>query len=103
MVTTFDLNDYVYDALPIGASAFVLEHSPPAELARAVRVLAAGRAILDLSVTRRLVEAFVKARPAPPRVAPALLTPRELDVLVKVARGCPTATSHPGSWSASRP
>lgn len=86
MLTTFDLDDYVYAALRAGASGFLLKHSTPDELASAVRVVAAGDALLAPSVTRRLVEDFTRAQPAT-TIAPDKLTPRETDVLRLVARG----------------
>ncbi|WP_433159569.1 response regulator [Kribbella sp. CA-247076] len=86
MLTTFDLDDYVYAALRAGASGFLLKHSTPDELASAVRVVAAGDALLAPSVTRRLVEDFARVQPVVP-IAPARLTPRETDVLRQVARG----------------
>jgi len=86
MLTTFDLDEYVYDALRAGASGFLLKHSSPDELAAAVRVVAAGDALLAPSITRRLVEDFVRVRPVLP-VTAAELTPRETDVLRLVARG----------------
>jgi DNA-binding NarL/FixJ family response regulator len=86
MLTTFDLDDCVYAALRAGASGFLLKHSTPDELAAAVRVVAAGDALLAPSVTRRLVEDFARAQPLVP-ITPARLTPRETDVLRLVARG----------------
>ncbi|MFG1819428.1 response regulator [Kribbella sp. NPDC049174] len=86
MLTTFDLDDYVYSALRAGASGFLLKHSTPDELAAAVRVVAAGDALLAPSVTRRLVEDFARVQPVVP-ITPVRLTPRETDVLRKVARG----------------
>ncbi|WP_405060248.1 response regulator transcription factor [Kribbella sp. NBC_01505] len=86
MLTTFDLDDYVYAALRAGASGFLLKHSTPDELAGAVRVVAAGDALLAPSVTRRLVEDFTRAQPVA-TTAPDKLTPRETDVLRLVARG----------------
>jgi DNA-binding NarL/FixJ family response regulator len=86
MLTTFDLDDYVYAALRAGASGFLLKHSTPDELAAAVRVVAAGDALLAPSVTRRLVEDFARAQPVVP-ITPVHLTPRETDVLRLVARG----------------
>jgi DNA-binding NarL/FixJ family response regulator len=86
MLTTFDLDDYVYAALRAGASGFLLKHSTPDELANAVRVVAAGDALLAPSVTRRLVEDFARVQPVVP-IAPVHLTPRETDVLRQVARG----------------
>ncbi|TCN33451.1 DNA-binding NarL/FixJ family response regulator [Kribbella orskensis] len=86
MLTTFDLDEYVYDALRAGASGFLLKHSSPDELAAAVRVVAAGDALLAPSITRRLVEDFARLQPVLPTTA-ADLTPRETDVLRLVARG----------------
>ena len=89
ILTTFDLDDYVYEALRAGASGFLLKEAPRADLIAAVRVAAAGDALLAPSVTRRLIEAFV-ARPAQTLPSPsrlASLTPRERDILLQVARG----------------
>ncbi|WP_441246247.1 response regulator [Kitasatospora sp. McL0602] len=90
MLTTFDIDDYVYEALRAGASGFLLKDAPPADLIAAVRVVAAGEALLAPSVTRRLIEDFARTRPAPRR-DPALrlngLTPRETEVLELIARG----------------
>jgi len=90
MLTTFDVDDYVYEALRAGASGFLLKDAPPADLIAAVRVVAAGEALLAPSVTRRLIEDFARSRPAPRR-DPALklngLTPRETEVLELIARG----------------
>jgi DNA-binding NarL/FixJ family response regulator len=89
VVTTFDVDKYVYEALRAGASGFMLKNAPPEELVRAVRVVAAGDALLAPQVTRRLIEAF--AQQATLRLAepPALqeLTAREREVLGLVARG----------------
>jgi DNA-binding NarL/FixJ family response regulator len=89
ILTTFDLDDYVYEALRAGASGFLLKEAPRADLIAAIRVAAAGDALLAPSVTRRLIEAFV-ARPAETLPSPsrlAQLTPRERDILLRVARG----------------
>jgi DNA-binding NarL/FixJ family response regulator len=89
MLTTFDLDDYVFEALRAGASGFLLKDAPAAELVNAVRVVAAGDGLLAPSVTRRLIEQFA-ARPRVNRAQPARLnglTPRETDVLRLIARG----------------
>jgi DNA-binding NarL/FixJ family response regulator len=89
ILTTYELDEYVFDALAAGASAFLLKHAPPEELVHAIRVVAAGDALLAPSVTRRLIEEFGR-RPAPPSRAPAgleTLTVRELEVLRLLARG----------------
>ena len=88
MLTTFDLNEYVYDALRAGASGFLLKDVLPEQLIAAVRVVAAGDALIAPTITKRLIEQF--ARTAPPRTPPARLqdlTPRELEILTLVARG----------------
>ncbi|GAA2227412.1 MULTISPECIES: response regulator transcription factor [Kitasatospora] len=90
MLTTFDVDDYVYEALRAGASGFLLKDAPPADLISAVRVVAAGEALLAPSVTRRLIEDFARTRPAPrrdPRLRLGGLTPRETEVLELIARG----------------
>ena len=89
MLTTFDIDDYVYAALAAGASGFLLKDAPPADLIAAVRIVAAGDALLAPSVTRRLIEGFVRSRPPVLRDATRLngLTPRETEVLGLVARG----------------
>jgi DNA-binding NarL/FixJ family response regulator len=91
VLTTFDLDDYVYDALRAGASGFLLKHATAAELLHAVRVVAAGDALLAPAVTRRLIADFVAARAVPgipPRpVRLDALTAREAEVLGHVARG----------------
>ena len=89
ILTTFDLDDYVYAALRAGASGFLLKDAPAADLINAVRVVAAGEALLAPSVTRRLIAEFA-SRPLPDRPRPAALnalTPRETDVLRLIARG----------------
>jgi DNA-binding NarL/FixJ family response regulator len=89
MLTTFDLDDYVYEALRAGACGFLLKDAPRHDLIAAVRAAAAGNALLAPTVTRRLIEAFARR---PPAVAPspsrlASLTARERDILLQVARG----------------
>jgi DNA-binding NarL/FixJ family response regulator len=89
ILTTFDLDDYVYEALRAGASGFLLKDAPAAELVHAVRVVASGEALLAPSVTRRLIAEFA-ARPHTDRPRPTALnalTPREIDVLRLIARG----------------
>lgn len=96
VLTTFDLDEYVYEALKAGASGFLLKDAPAAELTRAVRVVAAGEALVAPSVTKRLIADFVN-RPqpgsAPPRMLERLseLTPREREVLALIARGLSNA------------
>lgn len=88
MLTTFDIDEYVYEAMRAGASGFLLKDSPPAELAAGVRIVARGDALLDPAVTRRVIEHFVRAGEAMPApVALDALTPREREVLVLVAHG----------------
>ncbi|MBJ7521613.1 MAG: response regulator transcription factor [Solirubrobacteraceae bacterium] len=87
VVTTFDLDEYVFGALQAGASGFLLKDVPASELVAAVRVVAAGDGLLAPAVTRRVIEAFAsRPTPSPP---PGIdeLTPRELEVLGLVARG----------------
>jgi DNA-binding NarL/FixJ family response regulator len=89
MLTTFDLDEYVYEALRAGASGFLLKDSPRGDLIAAVRAAAAGNAMLAPTVTRRLIETFTRrppqTSPAPSRLAS--LTAREREVLVLLARG----------------
>jgi len=93
MLTTFDLDEYVYQALRSGASGFLLKDTPPADLLAAIRVVAAGDALLAPGITRRLIAEFAR-RPDPARVATAALqglTDRERVVLGLVARGLSNA------------
>ena len=90
ILTTFDLDEYVYDALAAGASGFLLKDAEPDDIAEAVRVVARGDALIQPSVMRRLVETFAASRPyARPALAGGLsaLTDREREILVLVARG----------------
>ena len=89
ILTTFDLDEYVYQALRVGASGFLLKDTPPADLLAAIRVVATGDALLAPGITRRLIAEFAR-RPDPTRVAPAVLqalTDREREVLALVAQG----------------
>jgi DNA-binding NarL/FixJ family response regulator len=88
MLTTFDIDDYVYAALRAGASGFLLKDATPEELVAAVRVVAAGESLLAPAVTSRLIAHFAR-QPALASTPPKLdvLTPREREVLVRVARG----------------
>jgi DNA-binding NarL/FixJ family response regulator len=93
MLTTYDLDEYIFEALKAGASGFLLKDSPAEELVAAIHVVAAGEALLAPSVTRRLIEAFVSV----PRVSPQArrqldgLTARETEVLHLLARGLSNA------------
>jgi DNA-binding NarL/FixJ family response regulator len=93
MLTTFDLNEYVYDALRAGASGFLLKDTPPEDLAAGIRVVARGDALLAPSITRRLIHEFARAAPATPAPPPGLdeLTERELEVFKLIARGLSNA------------
>jgi DNA-binding NarL/FixJ family response regulator len=94
VLTTFDLDEYVYEALGAGASGFLLKDAPAADLVNAVRVVARGDALLAPSVTRRLVEDVARRRRAhvpANHEAVAMLTPREVDVLRLLARGLSNA------------
>ena len=90
VLTTFDLDEYVFEALRAGASGFLLKDAPAEELAAAIRVVAAGESLLAPGVTRRVIDAFVR-RAAPATRSPdprvSQLTPREAEVLGLLARG----------------
>jgi DNA-binding NarL/FixJ family response regulator len=93
ILTTFDLDEYVFDALRAGASGFALKSRPLEELLNAIRTVAVGEALLAPSVTRRLIAHFAHRAPAPSRTPPGLaeLTEREREVLALVARGLSNA------------
>jgi DNA-binding NarL/FixJ family response regulator len=89
MLTTFDLDEYVYDALRAGASGFLLKDVPADQLVEGIRLVASGEALLAPSATRRLIGEFARTSPARREPPPALaqLTPRELEVFRLIARG----------------
>ena len=92
MLTTFDEDESVYQALRLGTSGFLLKAAPPEQLLEAIRAVRAGRALIDPAVTMRVIEAFSRqpaTRPPPPALAE--LTPRELEVLRQCARGLSNA------------
>jgi DNA-binding NarL/FixJ family response regulator len=93
VLTTFDINEYVYDALRAGASGFLLKDVPPEQLVAGVHVVARGEALLAPTITRRLIEEFARNTPAPTEPAPSLdeLTARELEVFKLLARGLSNA------------
>ncbi len=91
ILTTFDLDEYVYEALRAGASGFVLKDDPPEQLLAAIRIVAGGEALLSPAVTRRVISQFTRIpRPTPPPQL-AELTERELDVFRLLARGLSNA------------
>ncbi|MBC6463190.1 response regulator [Actinomadura sp. HBU206391] len=93
VLTTFDLDEYVYEALGAGASGFLLKDASAADLISGVRIVAAGDALLAPSITRRLISDFARRRrhERPSPNATSTLTPRELDVLRLIARGLSNA------------
>ena len=94
ILTTFDLDEYVYAALRAGASGFLLKDTPPADLLAGVRLVAGGDALLSPGITRHLIEAFVQRPPSDEHRSPSrldLLTDRERDVLELVAKGLANA------------
>jgi DNA-binding NarL/FixJ family response regulator len=91
ILTTFDLDEYIYEALSAGASGFVLKDDPPEQLIAAVRTVAAGDALLSPAVTKRVIEQFTRSpRPAPPKEVDEL-TAREREILGLIARGLSNA------------
>jgi DNA-binding NarL/FixJ family response regulator len=91
ILTTFDLDEYVYEALRSGASGFVLKDDPPEQLLAAIRVVADGEALLSPAITKRVIKQFTRiSRPQPPRQLDEL-TERELDVFRLIARGLSNA------------
>ena len=93
ILTTFDVDEYVYDALRAGASGFLLKDAPPEQLVAAIRVIAQGEALLAPSVTRRLIEDFATGPRASAEPVPGMdeVTPRELEVFRLIARGMSNA------------
>jgi DNA-binding NarL/FixJ family response regulator len=93
MLTTFDLDEYLFDALHAGASGFLLKDVPPEQLVAGIRTVHEGDSLLAPAVTSRLIQAFVRDHPPPAAPVPELadLTPRELDILKHVARGLSNA------------
>jgi DNA-binding NarL/FixJ family response regulator len=93
MLTTFDLDEYVYEALRAGASGFLLKDVPPEQLAAGIRIVAQGEALLAPSITKRLIQEFAAAAPvnAPPPKGLDELTARELEVFRLIARGLSNA------------
>jgi len=93
MLTMFDLDEYVFEALRSGASGFLLKTTPPAELATAIRACHAGEMMFAASVTRRLVDAYVRHAPATNRLPARLtaLTDRELEVFLAISQGMSNA------------
>jgi DNA-binding NarL/FixJ family response regulator/class 3 adenylate cyclase len=94
MLTTFDMDEYVYEALRAGASGFLLKDAPPEQLVEGIRAVCSGDALLAPSVTRRVIEEFVRRPPEAVRTAPPEieeLTPRECEVLKLIARGLSNA------------
>jgi DNA-binding NarL/FixJ family response regulator len=89
IVTTYETDDYVYEALQAGASGFVVKDTEPAEFLHAIRVIAAGDALLSPGITRRLIADIAARRPSRTTVHPALseLTGREREIMTLVARG----------------
>jgi DNA-binding NarL/FixJ family response regulator len=91
ILTTFDLDEYIYEALRAGASGFVLKDDPPEQLLAAIRTIAGGEALLSPAVTKRVIKQFARTpRPTPPKALDQL-TERELEVFRLIARGLSNA------------
>jgi DNA-binding NarL/FixJ family response regulator len=91
ILTTFGLDEYIFEAIRAGASGFLVKDTEPVDLLRAVRVVAAGDALLSPGVTRQLIERFAAQTPPPPTPEPAMLTEREREVTALVAAGLTNA------------
>jgi DNA-binding NarL/FixJ family response regulator len=92
MLTTFDMDEYVYDALRAGASGFLLKDVPPEQLVEGIRSVVSGESLLSPSITRRMIEVYLdRPRAGPPSPALNSLTPREREILVLLARGLSNA------------
>ncbi len=93
MLTTFDLDEYVFDALHAGASGFLLKDVPPEQLVSGIRLVAEGDSLLSPTLTRRLIETFIRDHPRSAKPPPALaeLTAREREILKLIARGLSNA------------
>lgn len=92
MLTTFDMDQYVYDALRAGASGFLLKDVPPEQLIEGIRAVVSGEALLSPSITRRMIETYLAHPPVPaPPLLLGSLTPREREILVLLARGLSNA------------
>ena len=91
VLTTFDLDEYVYEALRAGASGFVLKDEPPEQLLAAIRIVARGEALLSPGITKRVIEKFTSISHPEPPMQVAELTDREIDVFRLIARGLSNA------------
>jgi DNA-binding NarL/FixJ family response regulator len=92
MLTTFDMDEYVYDALRAGAAGFLLKDVPPEQLVDGIHAVVSGESLLSPSITRRMIEVYLDHRPAGPTAdSLAALTPREREILVELARGLANA------------